>query len=193
NTTGIGVVPYGIDLGPHAICEGDLILLSGFMGDHGLSIMMLREGLEFSTDIKSDTAPLNELVCDCLAACSVHLLRDPTRGGVGGVLWEIARASGFGISIKESALPVRPQVESACQLLGLDPLYMANEGCFLAFVSEEGARAALKAMKNNPLGKNAAIVGRVTKENSGHVILETRAGGTRIVNPLAGELLPRIC
>jgi hydrogenase expression/formation protein HypE len=193
NTTGVGSVPFGLDVGPHAICEGDAILLSGFMGDHGLSIMMLREDLGFFAEIQSDTAPLNGLVCDCLAACHVHALRDPTRGGVGGALWEIARASGFGISIQESGLPVRPQVESACQLLGLDPLYVANEGCLLAFVPEGEAKTALKIMQNNPFGKNAAIIGRVTKENKGQVFLETRAGGTRIINPLAGELLPRIC
>jgi hydrogenase expression/formation protein HypE len=193
NTTGIGIVPSGVDMGHHAICQGDAILLSGFMGDHGLAVMMLREGFEIASPLKSDTAPLHKLVQDCMAACRVHSLRDPTRGGVGGALWEIARACGLGMVIQETSLPIRPQVESACDLFGLDPLFVANEGCFLAFVAKEDAKAAIRALKRNPLGRNAAIIGRVTQGNPGQVLMETRAGGTRVVTLPAGEFLPRIC
>ncbi len=202
NTAGIGRVPAGLELGNDRVRPGDLILLSGTVGDHGMTIMSQREGLRFSSPLQSDCAPLNGLVTAMLAALlaaddagwgALHCMRDPTRGGVATVLNEIAARSGVGIEVEEAAIPVREAVRAACELLGLDPLYVANEGKLLAFVSPEGAEPLLAAMRAHADGREAAIIGRVTAEHAGRVALRTVLGARRVLSMLAGEQLPRIC
>ncbi|MBL8057875.1 MAG: hydrogenase expression/formation protein HypE [Anaerolineales bacterium] len=194
NTAGLGLIPAGVEIGPRRARPGDVILLSGTLGDHGMAIMSVREGLQFETAIVSDTAALNGLVQDLLqAAPDVHVLRDPTRGGLAASLNEIAAASGVGMALEERLIPVEPAVQSACELLGLDPLYVANEGKLVAIVPAEQAEAALAALRAHPLGRRAARIGRVMAEHPGLVTTRTGIGGTRVVDMAIGEQLPRIC
>ncbi len=194
NTTGIGLVPDGVDLSADRARPGDKVLLSGSIGEHGIAILAQREGLEFETQIKSDSAALHTLVADMLGVTrEIRCMRDPTRGGVSSTLNEIAEQSRVGIEVEERALPIHEQVRGACELLGLDPLYVANEGKLIAIVAPEAADALLQAMRRHPLGAEAQIIGTVKKENPGLVTMRTPFGTTRIVDMLAGDQLPRIC
>jgi hydrogenase expression/formation protein HypE len=194
NTTGIGRVRDGVSLSASNALPGDVVLVSGFLGDHGIAILAERQGLQFETQVTSDSAPLHELVGQLLAAThEIRCLRDPTRGGLSSTLNEIAASSGVGMELEESAIPVREEVRGACEMLGLDPLYVANEGKFVAIVAASAAQEALHALRNHPLGKDAAIIGRVTSEHPRMVVLRTPLGTTRIVDMLAGDQLPRIC
>ena len=194
NTSGIGLVPPGVNLSSARVQPGDAILVSGPIGDHGVAILSRREGLEFDGQIDSDTAPLHELVAAALAAGSeIHALRDPTRGGVAAALVEIATRRGLGIEIDESAVPVRDAVRGACEILGLDPLLVANEGKLVAFVPEAGSERVLQALRAHPLGRGACRIGRVTADHPGFVTLRTPIGGQRILDLPFGESLPRIC
>ncbi len=194
NTAGIGVVPAGIALGPEQIRPGDAVLVSGTLADHGMAIMSVREGLGFEAEITSDTAPLHDLVATLLAACpSVRMLRDPTRGGVATSLNEIAGQARLGIEIDEGAIPVAPAVASACEILGLDPLLVANEGKLVAVVPEDVAAMALAALGSHELGRRAAVLGRVVARHPGRVVMRTAIGGSRVIPMPIGEQLPRIC
>ncbi len=194
NTAGIGVVPPGIDLGPKQVVPGDAILVSGTLGDHGMAIMSVREGLEFEAAITSDTAPLHGLVAAMLEACpAIRLLRDPTRGGVATSLNEIAALADVGIEIDEAAIPVSPLVASACEILGLDPLQVANEGKLLAVVPAAAAGDVLAAMQAHEHGRAATPLGRVVAHHPGRVALRTTLGGSRVIPLPLGEQLPRIC
>ena len=194
NTSGVGVVEGDVELSPALIRPGDRLLVSGTIGDHGMAIMIARGGLELEVELESDTAPLNGLVEALLGATEgVRCLRDPTRGGVATVLAELALAAEVGIALDERALPVRPEVNGACEILGIDPLYVANEGKLLAIVAPEAADAALVALRSQPLGRDARLVGDVRDEPPGLVLLETAFGGSRVVDMLAGDPLPRIC
>ncbi|MDR3568603.1 MAG: hydrogenase expression/formation protein HypE [Syntrophobacteraceae bacterium] len=194
NTSGIGIVRDGLDIAGSRARPGDLVLINGTIGDHGMAVMCKREGLEFENEIQSDSAALSGLIDRMLCAFSgIHVLRDPTRGGVATTLNEIAEQSGVGIRLEEEALPVRGDVVGACEVLGLDPLYVANEGKVLAIVPPGGAQAVLSAMLSHPLGKSACIMGEVVSDDPGRVYLRTRIGGSRIVDMLRGEQLPRIC
>lgn len=195
NTTGIGLVRAGVELGPERARPGDKVLLSGAIGAHGVAILSVREGLEFEAEIQSDSAPLIELVEGLLDAVApqVRVLRDPTRGGVSSALNEIARASGVGMRLWERAIVVDEQVRGACEILGLDPLYVANEGKCLAIVDPDAAEPALEAMRRSPLGARAAIVGEVVADHAGVVTIQSSIGAERIVDMLSGEQLPRIC
>jgi len=194
NTAGIGVVPKGRNIGPKRIQPGDKIILSGEIATHGIAIMSVREGLEFETEIASDSAPLNGLVEAIFATgADVHVLRDPTRGGITSALSEITQAAGTGMLLDETRIPISEEVKGACEILGLDPLYVANEGKLLAIVTADTAEAVLAAMQAHPLGRGAAIIGEVVADNAGFVLMKTRIGGTRVVDMLSGEQLPRIC
>jgi hydrogenase expression/formation protein HypE len=195
NTAGIGRVAEGIEIAPSAARPGDVVLVSGPIAQHGIAVMSVREGLEFGTTIVSDSAPLHGVVAALLAAVgeAVHVLRDPTRGGVASALNEIAEASGAGIQLDEAAIPVAEEVRGACELLGLDPLYVANEGRLLAVVERRHAEAALAALRAHPLGREAAAIGEVTAAHPGRVFLKNALGGSRLVDLLSGEQLPRIC
>ncbi|MDP2963224.1 MAG: hydrogenase expression/formation protein HypE [Sulfurimicrobium sp.] len=194
NTTGIGIVPEGIHISGERAQPGDRILLSGFMGDHGVAVMSQRENLKFSSAILSDTAALHELVAAMVKEVpGIHCLRDPTRGGVATTLNELARQSGVGMLIQEKSLPVREAVSATCEYLGLDPLYVANEGKLVAICSAQDAPLLLETMKNHPLGRDAAIIGEVVADSHHFVQMETSFGGKRIVDWLSGEQLPRIC
>jgi hydrogenase expression/formation protein HypE len=194
NTTGIGVVPPGIHIAPDRARPGDRVLVSGTMGDHGIAIMSVREGLAFDAPIVSDTAPLHGLVQAMLNITpDIHCLRDATRGGLAAVLNELAAASHAGIEFDESAVPVDMAVQSACDMLGLDPLHVANEGKLVAILPPEHADAVLEAMRAHPYGAQAAIIGEVTAEHPSVVLARTRIGARRVVDLPAGELLPRIC
>ena len=194
NTSGVGVIPAGVAVASHRAKPGDLVLLSGSIADHGVSVLASREGLSFQTGVQSDTAPLNHMVRGMLAAGpGVHVLRDPTRGGLGTALSEIAEKSRVGVRIYEDRIPVKPEVAGLCELLGFDPLYLANEGKLIAFVAPEDAEAVLRAMRLDPYGRQAVVIGEATAGHPGKVFLQTRIGGTRIVDMLAGEQLPRIC
>jgi len=194
NTTGIGLVPAGMELSATNVQAGDVVLVSGTLGDHGMAVMIRREGLAFESELKSDCAPLNGLVAQLLeAAPHAHCLRDPTRGGLATALNEIAGRAGVGIEIEEVSIPVRDEVRAACELLGLDPLYVANEGKLIAIVPADEADAALAAMRGHPLGCDATIIGHTTEEHSGRVVLRTPLGARRILGMLVGEQLPRIC
>lgn len=194
NTTGIGRVRDGVSLSASNARSGDTILVSGFVGDHGIAILAEREGLQFETQVTSDSAPLHELVGQLLAATpEIRCLRDPTRGGLSSTLNEIAASSSVGMELEETAIPVREEVRGACEMLGLDALYVANEGKLVAVVAPAAAQSALQALRNHPLGKDAAIIGRVTTEHPRMVVLRTPLGTTRIVDMLAGDQLPRIC
>ena len=194
NTSGLGLIPQDINIASHHGRPGDQIILSGTIADHGITILTQREGLSFETSITSDTAPLNHMVNRMFSASKdIHVLRDPTRGGVGTALNEIAEKSQIGIRIYEERIPLKSEVAAACELLGFDPLYLANEGKLLAFVSPSDTDAVLAAIRENPFGKDATVIGEVVEDHSGKVIMGTRIGGSRIVDMLAGEQLPRIC
>ena len=193
-TSGIGLVPEGRSLSIHAARPGDGILVSGTLGDHGIAIMSVREGLEFETVLESDTAPLADLAEDILNACpDTRCMRDPTRGGLSSAVNELAAASRVGGVLDEAAIPLQPEVRGACEMLGLDPLYVANEGKLIAVVPPQDAGRVLDAMRSHPLGKDAALVGTVVADHPGMVLLRSRVGGERVVTLLAGEQLPRIC
>ncbi len=194
-TTGVGVIPVGVTppSGDRAK-PGDVVLVSGSMGDHGVAILSQREGIAFETTIESDSASLHTLVADMVTVCpDIHVLRDPTRGGLATTLNELAWQSGVGFKLEERAIPVKRQVAAACELLGIDPLYVANEGKLVAIVAPQDAEKVLMAMRANPLGKDAARIGTVIEDENGFVQLETSFGGSRILDWLAGEQLPRIC
>lgn len=208
NTAGVGVVPAGVEVGGGRVRPGDVVILSGTIGDHGITIMSQREGLRFDSPLVSDCAPLHGLVEAMLDALSpsggdspgeelgvgaVHCLRDPTRGGLTTVLSEVADRSGVGIEIDETAVPVRDEVRAACELLGLDPLYVANEGKLVGFVAPRVADAVLSAMQAHEYGQDAAIIGQARAEHAGRVVLRTALGARRILDMLVGEQLPRIC
>ena len=194
NTSGIGVIDPGIDIQPRRAQPGDSIILSGPIAVHGIAIMSVREGLEFETEMKSDTAALNEMVGEMLKSGEgVHVLRDPTRGGVASVLNEIAESANVGIAISEKSIPVLDEVRGACEILGLDPLYVANEGKLLAFVASEATDEVLAAMKAHPLGRDSVVIGSVVSDHPRMVIMKSRIGGSRVVDMLSGEQLPRIC
>jgi hydrogenase expression/formation protein HypE len=194
NTSGIGVVPGGVAISGANAREGDKIILSGTIGDHGIAVMSQREGLKFSVPVSSDCAPLNQMVDEMLqASMQIHTLRDPTRGGLATTLNEIALQSKTGITIEESAIPVREGVRAACELLGFDPLYVANEGKLVAIVPASDADNILSTMKKNIYGRDACIIGEVSSHHPGKVVMTTRLGTSRIVDMLTGELLPRIC
>ena len=195
NTTGIGVLDKGLDISAMNGQPGDLVLLSGTMGDHGTTILCQREGLQIHGGFRSDSAPLNHMVEAMIreAGSAIHVLRDPTRGGVGTTLNELAMSSRVGVRIREKLLPVRDDVRGACELLGLDPIYLANEGKLLAFVAPEAAQRLLSVMRQMAYGENSCIIGEVVTEHPGQVVLETIIGSDRIVDMLHGEPLPRIC
>jgi hydrogenase expression/formation protein HypE len=216
NTAGIGVVPAGVDIRPQRARPGDVVIVSGAIGVHGVAILSVREGLEFGTEVRTDSAPLNGLVAAMLAARSgsgsgvasgsgaggsddvstptdLHVLRDPTRGGLAATLNEIAKASGVGVEVVERSVPVPEAVRNACGFLGLDPWYVANEGKLVAFVAREDADAVLAAMRAHPYGAEAAIVGECVADHAGMVVAKTGLGGTRVVDLPLGEQLPRIC
>ncbi len=193
-TSGIGIVPPGRQLSIRGARPGDCILVSGTIGDHGITIMSVREGIEFETKLESDTAALNDLTQVMLEACpSIRCMRDPTRGGVSSALNELAEASHVGVKIDESSLPIRQEVRAACEMLGLDPLYVANEGKLIAVVPCQDAPRLLETMQAHPLGRNAAIIGRIVDEHKTMVVMRSLIGGERVVTMLAGEQLPRIC
>ena len=194
NTSGVGIIKNNTNIsGKNAQVE-DLVLISGTIGDHGITVLSKRGGLSFETSIQSDSAPLNKLVAEMMSVSdSIHTMRDPTRGGLATTLNEIALQSNVGIELFEEKIPVRESVVGACELLGIDPLYVANEGKLIAFVSPEDADKVLNCMKSHPYGREAAIIGKVISENQGRVFMKTSIGGTRIIDMLAGEQLPRIC
>lgn len=194
NTAGIGVLPADLHIGPTRACPGDVVIVSGTLGDHGMAIMSVREGLEFETILQSDSAPLNGMVASLLRfAPHIHVLRDPTRGGLATSLNEIAGQSKVGIWIEEQSLPILPDVQSACDLLGMDPVYVPNEGKLVAIVDPSVASDVLRAMQENPYGGRAAIIGRVTAKHVGMLASRTMIGGTRIIPLQIGEQIPRIC
>jgi hydrogenase expression/formation protein HypE len=193
-TTGIGLVPDGLALSIRNARPGDRVLVSGTMGDHGIAIMSVREGIEFETVLESDSASLHDLTRVMLdVSPSIRSMRDPTRGGLASALNELASASRVGVAIEETAIPVRPEVRAACEMLGLDPLYVANEGKLIAIVPAEDADRLLAAMRDHRLGHRAAIIGSVVADHRGMVVQKSRIGGERVVTMLAGEQLPRIC
>jgi hydrogenase expression/formation protein HypE len=194
NTAGIGLIPVDVDLRPQRVVPGDVVIVSGAIGVHGVAIMSVREGLEFGVEIQSDCAALGGLVEAMLAVTpDLHVLRDPTRGGLAAALNEIAAASGTGVVIQERGVPVPPTVSNACAILGLDPMYVANEGKLVAFVPREHADAVLDAMRAHPLGAEAAVIGEAVETHPGMVVARTGLGGTRVVDMPIGEQLPRIC
>jgi hydrogenase expression/formation protein HypE len=194
NTTGLGVIPSGCQISGSQAKPGDAILISGSMGDHGIAVLAARGELGFETAVESDVAPLNGMIADLLrAAPHVHVLRDPTRGGLATTLNEIAAQSGVCILLDEKTIPVNPSVQAACEMLGFDPLYVANEGKLIAIVPPDEQEAALAALRAHPYGQAAACIGQVNTSPAKRVLLNTLIGGTRIVDTLAGEILPRIC
>lgn len=194
NTAGIGVVPEGVNISGANARPGDKVLISGTIGDHGVAILSCREGLEFSTSMESDCAPLNDLVARMLEVSrDIRCLRDPTRGGLSSTLNEFARQSQVSIWIEESRIPVKEEVRGACELLGLDPFILANEGKLIAVVRPDAAEKILQAMRAHPLGREAALIGEIREEPRAKVILRTTIGSTRIVDMMVGEPLPRIC
>lgn len=193
-TSGIGVVAAGRSLSIRNARPGDRVLLSGTLGDHGIAIMSVREGIEFETVLESDSAALNGLTRLMLDACpSIRCMRDPTRGGLSSALNELADASSVGVRIRQAAIPIRPEVSGACEMLGLDPLYVANEGKLVAVAPADEADHLLAAMRSHPLGHDAAAIGEITDDHAGMVVMESLVGGERVVTMLAGEQLPRIC
>ncbi len=194
NTSGIGLIPETVNVASHRAQPGDQIIVSGTLADHGITILTRREGLSFELPLISDSAPLNHMVKQMLATnADIHVLRDPTRGGLGTALNEIAEKSEVGIKITEDKIPLKKEVVAACELLGFDPLYLANEGKLIAFVAPEHSDTVLSVIQQNPYGKDAVIIGEVVEDHPGKVFLQTRIGGSRIVDMLAGEQLPRIC
>jgi hydrogenase expression/formation protein HypE len=194
NTCGVGVVPTERSVGGSKAFEGDVVLLSGTIADHGMAVLGARGDFEFQPVISSDVSPLNELVEIMFTASNdIHVMRDPTRGGLASALNEIAIQSDVGILLDEENIPVRPSVESACELLGFDPLYLANEGKLIALLPESEAPSVLEVMREHPYGRDACQIGRVTIEAPGRVLIRTAIGGTRILDQLVGEIVPRIC
>ncbi len=194
NTAGIGIVAAGADIRPERAAPGDLVIVSGDIGVHGVAVLSCREGLEFGTTVESDCAALHGLVAEMIATgAGIHTLRDPTRGGVAASLNEIARSAGVGITIVERDLPIPAAVRDACGLLGLDPLYVANEGKLLAIVARADADRVLAAMQAHPLGAGARIIGECVREHESMLVARTALGGTRVVDLPIGEQLPRIC
>ncbi|HSD23838.1 MAG TPA: hydrogenase expression/formation protein HypE [Solirubrobacterales bacterium] len=194
NTSGVGRIEHSLDLGPGSIQVGDRVIVSGPIGDHGMAIMIARGDLALEVELESDTAPLNALVATLLdAADGVRCLRDPTRGGLATILAELALSAQLGISIDEASLPIRPEVNGACEILGIDPLYVANEGKLVAIVAPEAEEDAVAALRSHPLGAAAVTVAEVRPDPPGLVLLETSFGGSRVVDMLAGDPLPRIC
>ncbi|MHA7776642.1 hydrogenase expression/formation protein HypE [Roseibium sp. M-1] len=193
-TNGIGVLPEGVAISPKAARPGQAVLLSGTIGDHGVAILSKRENLEFETEIRSDSAALHGLVAEMIDTVpGIAVLRDPTRGGLATALNEIAHASGVGVMLQESAVPVSPDVEGACELLGLDPLYVANEGKLICICEASDADRLLEVMRAHPLGKQAAKIGEIVEDEDRMVVMRTGFGGMRVVDWLSGEQLPRIC
>lgn len=193
-TTGVGIVPDGVYISGDRAQPGDAILVNGSLGDHGVAIMSSRENLQFETTIESDSAALHTLIADMVAAVpDIHCLRDPTRGGLATTLNELAQQSAVGMRLYESMIPVKPAVSAACELLGLDPLYVANEGKLICICNQQHSQLILKIMQAHPLGQQAAIIGEVTDDGQAFVQMETSFGGSRVVDWLAGEQLPRIC
>ncbi|MDW8028026.1 MAG: hydrogenase expression/formation protein HypE [Armatimonadota bacterium] len=193
-TTGIGIVEHSVNLSTKNVCPGDKVILSGTVGEHGVAVMIARGNLELEGEIESDTAPLWEMVDSVLKVCpQIRCMRDPTRGGVATVLNEIAQSSQVCIRVYDEAVPIRPEVRGACEILGIDPLYVANEGKMLFVVPPEDADLVLTTLKQHPLGKEAAIIGQVEDEPKGIVLLETGIGGSRVLDMLTGDPLPRIC
>ena len=194
NTTGIGVVRAGTDIRPARAAPGDAVVVSGTMGDHGMAVMSVREGLDFEAAIESDTAPLNDMIAEVLdAAPGVHVLRDPTRGGLASTLTEIATAASVGVVIDEQAIPVRRLVAAACEMLGMDPMYVANEGKVVAIVAADDADTVVAAMRRHEVGRDATRIGEVVADHPGIVAARTLLGATRVVDTQVGEQLPRIC
>ena len=195
NTAGLGLIPEGVNIASSRVRPGDVVLINGSIADHGIAVMSVREGLEFETALTSDSAPLVDVVFSILDQVGeqVHVLRDPTRGGVASALNEIAAQAGVGIRLEETRIPVGEAVRGACEILGLDPLYVANEGKFLAIVGPEAAEAVLATMRDHPLGQQAAVIGEVVADHPGKLLLRSRIGGLRVVDMLSGEQLPRIC
>ena len=194
NTSGVGLVPDGVNISGSNARPGDKVILSGPIGDHGIAVLSQREGLRFSTQLRSDCAPLNGLVADMIKASSrIRAMRDPTRGGVATTLNELAAQSKAGIRIDEWKIPVRDEVRGACEMLGLDPLYIANEGKLVAVVASEDAEAVLERMQRNVYGKEASMIGEVRQDHPGRVVMKTTIGASRIVDMLVGDPLPRIC
>jgi len=194
NTSGVGILDHELTIGGNCARPGDAVIINGAIGDHGIAVMAQREGLDLQSDIRSDCAALNGLVAEILKEGeAVHVLRDPTRGGVATTIKEIALQSRVGITLREESLPLNGAVKGVCAILGLDPLYVANEGKFLAIIAPQKAEAVLARMRAHPLGRGAAVIGEVTAEKAGRVQMETVVGGMRAVEMLAGEQLPRIC
>src|ERR1051325_6543 len=200
NTSGMGKIPVGVNISGANAKEGDVVIISGTIGDHGIAVLSAREGLGFETTLESDVAPLNHLIQAMLGAGEIHVLRDPTRGGLATSLVEISEQSNVTIELNEPALPYKPAVKAACEMLGFDPLYVANEGKLVAFVKENDAQNVLNVMKKTKYGESAAVIGKVVasgkspaKQSRGQVRLKTAIGGTRLVDMLPGEMLPRIC
>jgi hydrogenase expression/formation protein HypE len=194
NTTGVGLLEHGIQIGGAQARPGDIVILSGPVGDHGIAVLQARGELGFESGICSDVAPLNHLIASMLRVSDqIHVLRDPTRGGLATTLNEIAAQSQVNILIEETRVPVRPEVMAACEMLGFDPLYVANEGKLIAIVAPEDADRVLEAMRATRRGAQAAIIGEVRREPTRRVLLKTNLGSTRVVDMLAGEMLPRIC
>lgn len=194
STSGIGVIPDGVDISASKVQEGDAVLLSGYIGDHGMAVMSKRENLAFESEILSDSAPLHDLVATIVTSdVELHAFRDPTRGGLATTLNEIAKTAQVGMRLDEKAIPVRSAVQSACEILGLDPLYAANEGCLIAFCPAHDADKLLRIMRGHERGRDAAIIGRVVKDDHCFVEMKTALGGNRIVDWLTGDQLPRIC
>jgi hydrogenase expression/formation protein HypE len=193
-TSGVGIISPGVDISGANARAGDKVLLSGTIGDHGIAVMSQREGLRFSMILESDCAPLNKLVSQMLEiSLRIHCLRDPTRGGLATTLNELAQQSSVGIVVDEAKIPVKEDVKAACELLGLDPLYVANEGKLVAIADSADADKILTQMKKNGYGRDAAVIGEVTDEHCGKVVMKTKLGPSRIVDMISGELLPRIC
>jgi hydrogenase expression/formation protein HypE len=194
NTSGIGKIPDNVNISTQNARPGDTIILSGTIAEHGMAVLTQREGMTFDSPLKSDTAPLNHMVSRMLSVCNdIHVLRDPTRGGVGTALNEIADKSKVGIRMFEEKIPLKNETESICELLGFDPLYVANEGKLIAFVDADHAEKVLSIIKEDDYGKDAAIIGEVVSDHPGKVVMKTRIGGSRIIDMLMGSQLPRIC
>ncbi|MBW2573957.1 MAG: hydrogenase expression/formation protein HypE [Deltaproteobacteria bacterium] len=194
NTSGIGLIPRQVDISSHRARPGDKVIISGSIADHGMTVLTQREGMIFNSPVISDTAPLNHMVTKMLAAHKdIHVLRDPTRGGVGTALNEIAGKSGVGIKIYEEKVPLKKEIAGICELLGFDPFYVANEGKLIAFVAPDYAEKVLAAIRADEFGQDACIIGEAIVDNPGKVIMQTSIGGSRIVDMLTGEQLPRIC
>jgi len=193
NTSGIGSVDVGVDISGENARVGDVVLVSGTLGDHGIAVLSAREGLGFTTDLQSDVAPLNHLVKAMIEAGEVHVLRDPTRGGLATTLNEIAKQSNVTIELLETKIPVKPQVHAACEMLGFDPLQVANEGKLVAFVRPDDAEKILDAMHWTKYGEDAKVIGKVIDAKKAQVRMRTAIGGTRLIDMLQGEMLPRIC